>query len=102
VRVHKNRKAAEEILAAGAKEAPTNPDLARPSYNVILCVPGPPQTEEIIYGDQGVMSAARAGLPVGDTSTAEPASTARIRDDLGKKGTKYVDAPLARTPKEAE
>jgi 3-hydroxyisobutyrate dehydrogenase-like beta-hydroxyacid dehydrogenase len=37
-----------------------------------------------------------------DTSTAEPASTARIRDHFAKKGTKYVDAPLARTPKEAE
>ena len=102
VRVHKNRKAAEDILAAGAKEAPTNADLARASDVVILCVTGSPQIEEIIYGDQGIMSAARAGLLVVDTSTAEPASTARIRDDLGKKGTKYVDAPLARTPKEAE
>jgi 3-hydroxyisobutyrate dehydrogenase-like beta-hydroxyacid dehydrogenase len=102
VRVHKNRKAAEDILAAGAKEAPTNADLARASDVVILCVTGSPQIEEIIYGDQGIMSAARAGLVVVDTSTAEPASTARIRDDLGKKGTKYVDAPLARTPREAE
>jgi 3-hydroxyisobutyrate dehydrogenase-like beta-hydroxyacid dehydrogenase len=102
VRVHKNRKAAEDILAAGAKEAPTHADLARASDVVILCVTGSPQIEEIIYGDQGIVSAARAGLVVVDTSTAEPASTARIRDDLGKKGTKYVDAPLARTPKEAE
>src|ERR1700687_5740992 len=98
VRVHKNRKAEEDILAAGAKEAPTHADLAQASDVVILCVTGSPQIEEIIYGDQGIMSAARAGLLVVDTSTAEPASTARIRDDLGKKGTKYVDAPLARTP----
>ncbi len=106
VRVHKNRKAAEDILAAGAKEAQTNADLARASDIVILCVTGSPQIEEIIYGDGGtgggIMSAAREALVVVDTSTAEPASTARIRDDLAKKGTKYVDAPLARTPKEAE
>jgi 3-hydroxyisobutyrate dehydrogenase-like beta-hydroxyacid dehydrogenase len=102
VRVHRNRKPAEDILAAGAKEAQTNADLARASDIVILCVTGSPQIEEIIYGDNGIMSAARDGLVVIDTSTAEPASTAKIRDDLARKGTKYVDAPLARTPREAE
>ncbi len=102
IRVHRNRKPAEDILAAGAKEVKTSADLARASDIVILCVTGSPQIEEIIYGENGIMSAAREGLVVIDTSTAEPASTAKIRDDLAKKGTKYVDAPLARTPKEAE
>ena len=102
VRVHRNRKPAEDILAAGAKEAKTSADLARASDVVILCVTGSPQIEEIIYGENGIMSVAREGLIVIDTSTAEPASTAKIRGDLAAKGTKYVDAPLARTPKEAE
>ena len=102
LRVHRNRKPAEDILAAGAKEVQTSAELARASDVVILCVTGSPQIEEIIYGENGIMSAARAGLVVIDTSTAEPASTAKIRGDFAKKGTKYVDAPLARTPKEAE
>ena len=106
VRVHRNRKPAEDILAAGAKEVTSSAELARSSDIVILCVTGSPQIEEIVYGDSsaasGIMSVAREGLIVIDTSTAEPASTAKIRDDFAKKGTKYVDAPLARTPKEAE
>jgi len=102
VRLHKNRKPAEDILAAGAKEVKTDAELARASDVVILCVTGSPQIEEIVYGENGILSAARDGLVVVDTSTAEPASTAKIRDDLARKGTKYVDAPLARTPKEAE
>jgi 3-hydroxyisobutyrate dehydrogenase-like beta-hydroxyacid dehydrogenase len=102
VRIHRNRKPAEDILAAGAKEVKTSAELARASDIVILCVTGSPQIEEIVYGDAGIMSAAREGLIVVDTSTAEPASTAKIRDDLAKKGVRYVDAPLARTPKEAE
>src|SRR6202521_5270324 len=102
VRLHKNRKPAEDILAAGAKEVKTDAELARASDVVILCVTGSPQIEEIVYGENGILSAARDGLVGGDTSTAEPASTAKIRDDLARKGTKYVDAPLARTPKEAE
>ena len=102
VRVHKNRTAAADILAAGATEVATNAELARASDIVILCVTGSPQIEEIIYGPDGILGAAREGLIVVDTSTAEPSSTARIRDDLARKGTRYVDAPLARTPKEAE
>ena len=102
VRVHRNRKAAEDVLAAGAKEANTHADLANASDVVILCVTGSPQVEEIVYGENGVLSAARAGLIVVDTSTAEPESTAKVRADLDGRGTAYVDAPLARTPKEAE
>jgi 3-hydroxyisobutyrate dehydrogenase-like beta-hydroxyacid dehydrogenase len=102
VRLHRNRKPAEDILAAGAKEVKTNAELARASDVVILCVTGSPQVEEIIYGADGILSAARDGLIVVDTSTAEPSSTTKIRDDLAQKGTRYVDAPLARTPKEAE
>ena len=102
VRVHRNRKPAEDILAAGAREVKTNAEVARASDIVILCVTGSPQVEEIIYGAEGILGVARDGLIVVDTSTAEPSSTAKIRDDLAAKGTRYVDAPLARTPREAE
>src|SRR5881394_1037625 len=102
VRVHRNGKPAEDILAAGAREAKTNAELARASDIVILCVTGSPQIEEIVYGENGILGAAREGLIVVDASTAEPASTAKIRSDLAAKRTVYVDAPLARTPKEAE
>ena len=81
VRLHKNRKPAEDILAAGAKEVKTYAELARASDIVILCVTGSPQIEEIVYGESGLLSAAREGLVVVDTSTAEPASTTVIGPD---------------------
>jgi len=99
---HRNRKPLEDILAAGAKEAKTAADLARESDIVFLCVTGTPQVEAIVYGDDGLLSAAHEGLIVVDTSTAEPASTAAIRADFLAKHAEFVDAPLARTPKEAE
>ena len=102
IRVHRNRKPAEDILAAGAKEAKTHAELANASDVVILCVTGSPQVEEIVYGENGILGVARQGLIVVDTSTAEPESTAKVRADLAPRGTLYVDAPLARTPKEAE
>ena len=45
---------------------------------------------------------ARDGLIVVDTSTSEPATTAKMREELAAKGVRFVDAPLARTPVEAE
>jgi 3-hydroxyisobutyrate dehydrogenase-like beta-hydroxyacid dehydrogenase len=101
-RVHRNRKPLEDILAAGATESATNADVARASDIVILCVTGTPQVEAVVYGPDGLLTAAREGLIVVDTSTAEPASTAAIRADFVARKAEFVDAPLARTPKEAE
>jgi 3-hydroxyisobutyrate dehydrogenase-like beta-hydroxyacid dehydrogenase len=99
---HRNRKPLDDLLAAGAREVATHADLARASDIVILCVTGTPQVEEVVYGATGILGAARDGLIVVDTSTAEPASTAKIRGDLAAKHALFVDAPLARTPVEAE
>jgi len=99
---HRNRKPLEDLLAAGACEAATHAELARQSDIVFLCVTGTPQIEEIVYGETGLLGAAREGLIVVDTSTAEPASTAKIRAAFAAKRAVFVDAPLARTPVEAE
>jgi 3-hydroxyisobutyrate dehydrogenase-like beta-hydroxyacid dehydrogenase len=102
VRAHRNRKPLEDLLAAGAKEVKGNADVAREADIVFLCVTGAPQVEEIVFGADGIMTAARSGLIVVDTSTSEPGTTAKTRDALAQKGVAFVDAPLARTPVEAE
>ena len=102
VRVNRNRAPLEDLLAAGAKEVKTNADVARNSDIVFLCVTGAPQVEEIVNGSDGIADAARKGLVVIDTSTSEPATTAKMREALAAKGVRFVDAPLARTPVEAE
>lgn len=100
--VHRNRQRAADLLAAGAKEAKTPADLAKGCAIVILCVSGSPQVERNVLGEAGIAAVARPGLVVIDTSTSEPGSTARLRDALATKGTRFVDAPLARTPVDAE
>lgn len=100
-KAHRNRSTLQDLLDAGAVEVDTRAALAQADI-VILCVTGSPQVEEIVYGADGLLVAARPGLTVIDTSTAEPASSTRIRSDLAAKGVKFIDAPLARTPKEAE
>ena len=99
---HRNRANLQDLLDAGAIEVTSRAELARGADVVILCVTGTPQVEDIVYGKDGLLAAAAEGLTVIDTSTAEPASSARIRGDFAARGVTFVDAPLARTPKEAE
>ena len=101
-KVNRNRDNLDDLIAAGAKEANTNAQCAKDSDIVFICVTGSPQVEDIVYGKDGLLGTVRSGLIVVDTSTAEPASSAKIRHDLAAKGIKLIDAPLARTPKEAE
>jgi 3-hydroxyisobutyrate dehydrogenase-like beta-hydroxyacid dehydrogenase len=100
--VHRDRSRLADLVAAGAKEVKTPAELAAASDVVILCVTGSPQVEDNVFGAAGLLGAARSGLTVIDTSTAEPGSTAKIREAFAAKGATFVDAPLARTPKEAE
>jgi len=102
LRLHRNRKPAEDLLAAGAREVSSYVELGRASDIVFLCVTGAPQVEEIVFGADGLAAGARSGLTIVDTSTSEPATTTRTREALAQKGVRFVDAPLARTPVEAE
>ena len=102
VRGHRNRAPVDDLVKRGATEVKTNADLARSSDIVILCVTGAPQVEEVIFGADGVAGAARPGMIVVDTSTSEPATTTRMREALATSDVRFVDAPLARTPVEAE
>lgn len=99
---HRNRAPVDSLLTKGAKEGRSPAGVARDSDVLFICVTGSPQVEEAVYRPDGILEGARSGLTVVDCSTAEPDSTLRIAADLGKKGAVMVDAPLARTPKEAE
>jgi 3-hydroxyisobutyrate dehydrogenase-like beta-hydroxyacid dehydrogenase len=102
IKGHKNRAPVDDLVQQGAAEAVTSAQVAQQSDIVFLCVTGTPQVEEVVFGAGGLIEGAQSGLVIVDTSTAEPASTNAIRARLGHLGVTFVDAPLARTPKEAE
>lgn len=100
--VHRNRDRVADLLAAGATEATDAAALAAGSEIVFICVTGSPQVEAVVAGDRGLLAGARPGLLIVDCSTAEPDSTARLRERCAAQGVVLVDAPLSRTPVEAE
>ena len=100
--VHRNRERVADLLAAGAKQAGSGAELARASEIVFLCVTGSPQVEAAVTGAEGLLAGAAKGLVIVDCSTSEPDSTARLRERCAAAGVSFIDAPLSRTPVEAE
>ena len=99
ITVHRNRERVADLLAAGATEMPSPAALAAAGDVVFICVTGSPQVEASV---EAMLAGAKKGLMVVDCSTSEPESTARLRERCAGHGVTFVDAPLSRTPVEAE
>jgi 3-hydroxyisobutyrate dehydrogenase-like beta-hydroxyacid dehydrogenase len=100
VMAHRKREAIEQLKSLGASEAATPKELAEASDVVIFCVTGSEQVQELLSGPTGILAAGKQLLII-DCSTSNPAVTIRLVEDLTRQGIALVDAPLARTPKEA-
>ena len=100
--VHHNTERVADLLAAGARRADSPAALAAACEVVFVCVTGSPQVEAVLRGPQGLLAGASPGLLIVDCSTSEPDSTTALRADCAAAGVVLVDAPLARTPVEAE
>lgn len=99
---NRNRAPVDDLLAMGATEAASPAEMARTVDVLHLCLPNSAVVEATMRGPDGVLSGAREGLVVIDTTTADPGSTLRLAEELAAKGATLVDAPLGRTPREAE
>ena len=102
VLLHANRERAADLLAAGAVEVDNAAELARACDAVVLCVPSSVEVEACVFGRSGILDGAHPGLTVIDTTTAEPASTAKVHEALAAAGIAFADAPLMRSPPQAE
>ena len=102
VKGHRNRAPVESLVAMGAVEAASPKAMAEASDIIHLCLSNSPQVEAVIRGPDGILAGARPGLIVIDTTTADPTSTLALAAEMAAEGVTLVDAPLGRTPKEAE
>lgn len=102
VRGRNDRRPIDSLVALGAKEASSPKAMAEACDIIHLCLSTSAQVEAVLEAEDGILAGARPGLIVIDTSTADPGSTLRLAEALATKGAFMVDAPLGRTPKEAE
>jgi 3-hydroxyisobutyrate dehydrogenase-like beta-hydroxyacid dehydrogenase len=95
---HSNRAPVKALVGMGAGEAESLPELAERSDIVVLCVTGSPQVEQVVAG----LASAGKPLMIIDCSTSEPSSTTRLAAELAARDITLIDAPLSRTPADAE
>lgn len=98
---HAGNQPLDALKAAGAATASSLVDLAARSEAVILVLTGSPQVEAVLTGAGGVLQGLRPGSVVIDCSTSLPASTMRMARAVAAAGSRFLDAPMTRTPKEA-
>ena len=99
---HRHREPVEHLKSLGAREATTARELAQACDIVHLCVTGSPQVEALMRGPDGLLAGAKVGAIIIDCSTSNPVSTLALAAEAQARGVHFVDAPLSRTPKEAE
>nr|WP_206168876.1 NAD(P)-dependent oxidoreductase [Variovorax beijingensis] len=98
---HPGNQPLDALKAAGARSFTRAAELAAQSDIVILVLTGSPQVEAVLTGEGGVLQALRPGSIVVDCSTAIPASTLRMAEAVQAAGSRFLDTPMTRTPKEA-
>ncbi len=98
---HAGNQPLDALKAAGAVGLHSAAEVASRSEVVILVLTGSPQVEAVLTGPGGVLEGLRPGSVVIDCSTAIPSSTLRMAQQVQAAGSRFLDAPMTRTPKEA-
>ena len=90
-----NQDAVNEVVAAGAKAAPTSKDVAAQSEVVITMLPNSPHVKAAVLGENGVLEGAKPGLVLIDMSSIAPLASQEIAAAVAKKGVEMLDAPVS-------
>jgi 3-hydroxyisobutyrate dehydrogenase len=86
---------ADALLIAGANWANNPAEVAKNSDVIITCLPDTPDVQQVLLGENGIITAARSGLICVDMSTISPAVTQQMAVLLGQKGITLLDAPVS-------
>ena len=99
---NKKRETIERLVDLGASEVACPKELAEKCDIIHLCVTDSGVVEELLLSEDGILASQKKELIIIDTSTSDPVSTEKLASICKKQNIYFVDAPLGRTPKEAE
>lgn len=102
IKANKDRFGADRLTGAGAYEHPSIAELARHVSAVVLSLPSSREVEAVCLGQDGLFIHMRRGGLVIDCTTSYPASTVALAEQAHKYGLSFVDAPVTRSPEQAE
>ena len=95
--VNRSQGKVQELAAMGARAGASPADAAADADIVVLCLSGEQTIDQVMRGDDGVLSAAKPGAIVLDHSTVHPDFARELAESCAAKGVTYLDAPVSGT-----
>ena len=93
---NRTRRKAEELAAEGKAEVADSPaEVARKGAVTITILPGPPEVEEAVAGETGLLEGAAEGSLIVDMSTSSPVLARELARTARKRGVGMLDAPVS-------
>ncbi len=99
---HPGNQPCDDLSALGVELVPSLPQVVHAKDAVFLVLPGSHEVDAVVLGANGLLSCIEPGTMVIDATSAEPEETLKVAAAIAAHGCAYVDAPMTRTPKEAE
>jgi 2-hydroxy-3-oxopropionate reductase len=92
---NRTRTKAERLAQRGARVADSPREVAEGSDVIITMLPGPPQVEEVVAGEDGLLEGAREGSLIIDMSTSSPILARELARTARNKAVGILDAPVS-------
>jgi 2-hydroxy-3-oxopropionate reductase len=93
---NRTRSKAEELAGEVGAEVATNPrEVAERSGVIFTMLPGPPEVEEVVAGEGGLLQGAGEGSLIVDTSTSSPVLARELARTARERGASMLDAPVS-------
>lgn len=97
-----NKKAVDELVAAGASTCATVAEVASQCSIVVTMLPSSKEVEQVALGTEGIFAHAARGCLLMDMSTIDPLATDRLQEFALDVGMSVVDAPVGRLAEHAD
>ena len=91
-----------QLAAAGARIAASLPEVARESDIIEVCVRDDAQVEDVLFGPDGLVGAARPETIIPVHSTIRPRTVVRLAERAAASGVHVLDVPITGAARGAE
>lgn len=92
---NRSRGKADELASEGAEAAESPGAVAEKCDVTITMLPGPPEVEEVVAGQNGILEGAREGSILVDMSTSSPVLARKLARLATERGVGTLDAPVS-------
>jgi 2-hydroxy-3-oxopropionate reductase len=92
---NRTRAKAEKLAKLGAEVATSPREVAGRSDVIITMLPGPPEVEEVLAGENSLLEGVRDGSLIVDMSTSSPPLAQELSRTANTRGVGMLDAPVS-------